>query len=258
MKRYILFIPLKKISDNMKTTFNFTILIALLFTVCSCEKEDVDGRYENGFETIKNDFYSRHSGASIEKRYAAGSTYWIEYTDKEGYFCKSVYDGGIFQLDMKMYTIDNVLEQLPAVVRNTFEGLGYSNVVAKVQRDNYRFAEITRRGINHKYYDFVFLENGAELSFSTSYVLIDEDGNLLRNNSLGNYQEFVTFKDDDVYKKIEEKYPGCDVRAFSYDGAAYQFLVVHEKKLITVTFENTGEDHFRLISSIVDKEDFSI
>lgn len=226
----------------MKSTFTFTLFIMFLTLFCSCEKSEEPGPPDEAYEAIKGDFNSRHSGVTINKKYGAGGTYYVEYTDKEGFSCKTIYNEGEFQLDMKLYKIDNLLAQLPDTVRITFESLGYQNIVAKVAAENYRFAEISRRGFKHKYYDFVFLEKVSDLAYSTSYVLIDEDGYLLRNNGNGNYQERVFWETDEILDTLDSRFPGCDVRAFSYDGGEYQFILNQNQKRITAVFDKSGVD----------------
>ena len=99
-------------------------------------------------------------------------------------------------------------------------------------------AEFSRRGIDHKYYEFRFHTVLGPDHYALHFVLIDEEGVVLENaNSYFNRVDWSTGHDG-ALDFIAGRYPGCDVRGLANDSGYDTFYIFHEGLLKRVRFQN--------------------
>ena len=163
----------------------------------------------------------------------------ISFRDADGVEGRSEYLDGTWQMTVRTLDPDRLTASLPLRVIRAFDGLGLDTPCFAGSND--RVAEITRSGIGHTMYDFMFATDltGAGNHFLTHYVLINEDGTVLANdNASSNPAEW--FRDFDTALG----YADCDVRGHANRSGIDTFYILHDGKMKQVRFHNNFQVNY--------------
>ena len=168
----------------------------------------------------------------------------ISFRDADGVEGRSEYLDGTWQMTVRSLDPDRLTASLPLSVIRAFDGLGLDTPCFAGSND--RVAEITRSGIGHTMYDFMFATDltGAGNQFLNHYVLINEDGTVLANdNASSNPAEW--FRDfDTALGYIRDRYADCDVRGHANRSGIDTFYILHDGKMKQVRFHNNFQVNY--------------
>ena len=168
----------------------------------------------------------------------------ISFRDADGVEGRSEYLDGTWQMTVRTLDPDRLTASLPLSVIQAFAGLGLDTPCFTGSND--RVAEITRSGIGHTMYDFMFATDltGAGNHFLTHYVLINEDGTVLANdNASSNPAEW--FRDfDQALGYIRDRYADCDIRGHANRSGIDTFYILHDGKMKQVRFHNNFQVNY--------------
>ena len=168
----------------------------------------------------------------------------ISFRDADGVEGRSEYLDGTWQMTVRTLDPDRLTASLPLSVIQAFAGLGLDTPCFAGSND--RVAEITRSGIGHTMYDFMFATDLTEAGnqFLNHYVLINEDGTVLANdNASSNPAEW--FRDfDTALGYIRDRYADCDVRGHANRSGIDTFYILHDGKMKQVRFHNNFQVNY--------------
>ena len=198
-------------------------------------------------ETVSQDFFARNGG---NVRILEATHYQDDCRDEivfrgpDGVVGYSEYQDEAWQMTVRTFNLDRLAAQLPMAVSRAFDklDLGKPYFIESIDR----IAEITRTGIAHTMYDFIFATDmtGNERSFLRHFVLINEDGTVLANdNSSANPAEW--FHDfGSALDYIRGRYTDCDVRGHANRSGYDTFYILHEGKVKQVSFQNNYQVNY--------------
>ena len=196
---------------------------------------------------VSLDFFTRNGGnVSIleAKHYQDDGRDEIVFRGPDGVIGHSEYLDGAWQMTIRTLNPDRLAAQLPMAVSRAFARLDLGTPCFVKSID--RIAEITRTGIAHTMYDFMFATDltGAGNHFLTHYVLINEDGTVLANdNAFSNPAEW--FRDfDTALGYIRDRYADCDVRGHANRSGIDTFYILHDGKMKQVRFHNNFQVNY--------------
>ena len=237
----------------MKHFFKYTVSLAaaaLLLSLGACN--DLEPwpapLSERGLSReVCQDFFSRNGGnVRILEAYHLQDEGRdvISFRGRDGVEGRSEYLDGTWQMTVRTLDPDRLTASLPLRVIRAFDGLGLDTPCFAGSND--RVAEITRSGIGHTMYDFMFATDltGAGNHFLTHYVLINEDGTVLANdNASSNPAEW--FRDfDTALGYIRDRYADCDVRGHANRSGIDTFYILHDGKMKQVRFHNNFQVNY--------------
>lgn len=237
----------------MKHFFKYTVSLAaaaLLLSLGACN--DLEPwpapLSERGISReVSQDFFTRNGGnVRILEAYHLQDEGRdvISFRGRDGVEGRSEYLDGTWQMTVRTLDPDRLTASLPLRVIRAFDGLGLDTPCFAGSND--RVAEITRSGIGHTMYDFMFATDltGAGNHFLTHYVLINEDGTVLANdNASSNPAEW--FRDfDTALGYIRDRYADCDVRGHANRSGIDTFYILHDGKMKQVRFHNNFQVNY--------------
>lgn len=225
-----------------KILINSLICTVSLVLLCACGRLEFPESLlsREGFPMeMQQDFFDRNGGnvRVTEAWYSSSDgSASIYFVDPAGHSCRSEYENEDWQLTLREYDRDNPVSCLPRTVGRAFKELGFE-AYCPISDDD-RVVEISRRGIEHKYYEFRFnTELGPNL-YALHFVLIDEEGVVLENaNSYFNRMD-CSVGYDEALSFIADRYAGCDVRGLANDSGYDIFYIFHDGRLKRVRFQN--------------------
>ncbi len=237
----------------MKHFFKYTVSLAaaaMLLSLGACN--DLEPwpapLSERGLSReVSQDFFARNGGnVRILEAYHLQDEGRdvISFRGRDGVEGRSEYLDGRWQMTVRTLDPDRLTASLPLRVIRAFDGLGLDTPCFAGSND--RVAEITRSGIGHTMYDFMFATDltGAGNHFLTHYVLINEDGTVLANdNASSNPAEW--FRDfDTALGYIRDRYADCDVRGHANRSGIDTFYILHDGKMKQVRFHNNFQVNY--------------
>lgn len=228
----------------------WALAAGLLFSLCACNDltpwpEPLSER--DIPEMVCRDFFARNGGnvrILDAIHYQDDGRDEITFRGADGVVGRSEYRDGTWQMTFRYPDQDRLAATLPLPVVRAFDGLGLGTPCFVESID--RIAEITRAGIAHTMYDFIFATDltGAGNHFLRHYVLINEDGMVLANDNAGiNPSEW--FRDlGSALDYVRDSYPGCDVRGHANRSGYDTFYILHEGKVKQVRFHNNYQVNY--------------
>ena len=225
-----------------KNLINGLFCAVSLFLIAACGRLEFPESLlsREGFPVeIQQDFFDRNGGNVhvLEAWYSSSNgNASISFEDPAGHSCRSEYENGDWQLTLREYDRDNPVSYLPRTVGRAFKELGFEAYCP--MSDDDRVAEISRRGIEHKYYEFRFHTELGPNHYALHFVLIDEEGVVLENaNSYFNRMDY-SMGYDEALSFIADRYASCDVRGLANDSGYDTFYIFHDGRLKRVRFQN--------------------
>ena len=198
-------------------------------------------------DVVSKDFFARNGG-NIQvleaNHFRDDGRDEIVFRGTDGIVGHSEYLDGAWQMTFRTLDPDRLAAQLPRAVSRAFDklGLGTPYFIESIDR----IAEITRAGIEHTMYDFIFATDltGAERSFLRHYVLINEDGTVLANDN-GSVNPAEWFQDfGEAPNYIRGRYTDCDIRGHANRSGYDTFYILHKGKIKQVSFHNNYQVNY--------------
>ena len=218
-----------------------------LLVLASCDNTDPINVFEenNIPQNIENDFYARYGNVKVTDavNYSYDGHITIDFKDEKGLLCESIYMNGEWIMSTTDLGANNFFANLPEKVYRSFRELRYSNPLFDIIDNTNRVYEIKRKGIDHEVYDFRFHIERPNGSFTPIQVLINEDGLVLLDTTIGyNKQEQIYWTTNSPYSIINSKYPEADIRSYANCGGKHLFYILHDGRIKTVQFISGSSD----------------